>query len=214
MADVKAPAVVESAPELRPAPVIDLRHSVNQGLAGAVAMILVAGTGMVASFQTRIIIEPLLPLGLLFLYMVPFGVGWIAGRPPEQREGFAASVPGMRNVTAGLVAGLFAGLGTALVVVLINAVDMRQIFLQLSPQLVDTLTFGQPLAVGILLITAVSATAGALGGAVHVLPRRFRRALMPALMWTLILSLLTDMAAQIFDGLKIPWLTDLIYTRR
>ncbi len=199
---------------LHPAPPLDMRAAARLGLAGALVTALVPSIGMVETFQSRIIIEPFLPLGLLFMYLMPFAFGWMAARPPIKREGYAASVPGARNMAAGAIAGVLAGLGVGVLMALITAFDLRGIFIQLSPQLLETLSFGLPLGSAVLATAALGGLAGALGGGIHLLPRRLRRSLLPALMWVLLMSLLRDVAAQVFSGLRIPWLTTLIFTRR
>ena len=66
--DPAAPVEVE----LRPAPPLDMRRAVRLGLAGGAAMVLVAATGIVATFQPRLVIDPIVPLGILFLYLLAF----------------------------------------------------------------------------------------------------------------------------------------------
>ena len=102
------PAPVEV--ELRPAPPLDMRRAVRLGLAGGAAMVLVAATGIVATFQPRMVIDPIVPLGILFLYLLAFGFGWMAGQPPATLEGYEPATAGSQNVLAGALAGLLAGL--------------------------------------------------------------------------------------------------------
>jgi len=210
------PVTVPSAPvdvELRPAPPVDLRRAARLGMSGGAAMVLIAATGIVATFQERLLIEPFLPLGLLFLYLVPFGFGWVTGRPPSTIEGFAPATAGSRNIAAGALAGGLGGLCVGVLVTLMSAFDLRGVFIQLSPQLIDILTFGLPIATAIALIIAISATVGALGGGIHLLPIRLRRSLIPALIWVLIFGLMTDLFSQLFSGLNLDWMTELVYTR-
>lgn len=215
MADVKAlPEVGESAPELRPAPPVDLGRASKLGLAGAVVMVLVAAVGIVGRFQAQLVIDPFLPLGLTFLYLAPLAFGWIAARPARTLEGFAEAVPGGRNVLAGTIVGAVAGLGIVFLVLVMSAVNLRGVFIELSPALADILLFGRDTAVGILLILFVSTLAGTAGAAIHLIPRRARHAVMPALMWVLIFALLRDVVGQLFTGIRLEALNRLVYTRR
>jgi branched-chain amino acid transport system permease protein len=176
-------------------------------------MILVAAVGIVATFQARMLIDPILPLGLFFLYLMPFLFGWIAAAPPPRLEGFAPAEVGSRNLIAGAIAGLISGVLLALLLVLMTSFDLRGVFIELSPELAEILSFGQPLGVAIPLIVAISTAAGVLGGAVHLLPPRLRRALMSALVWVIVFSLMTDLFGQLFNSLNAEFITTWLYGR-
>jgi branched-chain amino acid transport system permease protein len=214
MADVEAPPVEVEPRELRPAPQLDMRRAARLGLANAAVMILVAATGIVGTFQGRLIIDPFLPLGLLFLYLVAWAFGWLAAKPPTTLEGFAPAVPGPRNVAAGALAGAIGGAGTALLLVFMTNFDLRGVFLELSPQLADTLSFGLSLAAGVPLIVAVAAAMGLVGAGVHLLSPRWRRAIVPGVMWVLIFALFTDIVGQFLAGIGLDSITRLLFTRR
>ncbi|MGH8913643.1 MAG: branched-chain amino acid ABC transporter permease [Acidimicrobiia bacterium] len=191
-----------------------MRRALRLGISGGVAMVLVAATGMVSAFQPRLVIDPFLPLGLFFFYLVAFGFGWMASQPPRTLEGFAPPEVGGRNLMAGAEAGLLAGLGASVLLIVMNAFDLRGVFVELSPELAEILAFGRPLGVAVVLIAVISAVAGALGAGVHLLPLRVRHSLLPALIWVIVLSLLTDLFGQLFTGLKIDAVVDLLYTGR
>ena len=199
---------------LRPAAPIEMRRAVRLGMSAGAAMILVAATGIVDTFQARLLIDPLLPLGLLFLYLVAFAFGWMAGQPPQTIEGFAPATVGGRNLAAGAVAGALGGLGVVVLLVLMSAFDLRGVFIELSPQLAEILSFGLPFSSAIPLIIALSATVGVLGAAVHLIPKRLRRSLMAALIWVLAFGLMTDLFGQLFTGLKMDFVTRFLYTGR
>lgn len=213
MSQVKdAPVPVEV--ELRPAPPIEMRRAVRLGLSAGAAMVLVAATGIVATFQPRMVIDPIVPLGTLFLYLVALGFGWMAAQPPPTLEGFEPASAGSRNLLAGGLAGLLGGLCVDVLLIVMTQFDLRGVFINLSPELAEILSFGLPLAAALPAIILVAAVAGALGAGVHLLPPRLRRALMPALIWLLVFSLLTDLFGQLFTGLSMDFIIDLLYTGR
>jgi branched-chain amino acid transport system permease protein len=189
-------------------------RAVKLGLAGGAAMVLVAATGIVATFQPRMVIDPILPLGVLFLYLLAFGFGWMAGQPPATLEGYEPATAGSRNVLAGALAGLLAGLCLGLLLIVITVFDLRGVFINLSPELADILGFGLPVALAVPVIALLSAAMGAVGGAIHLLSRRVRRALMGALTAVLVFSLLTDLFGQLFAGLSLESVIDFLYTGR
>ncbi|MGI8517507.1 MAG: branched-chain amino acid ABC transporter permease [Acidimicrobiia bacterium] len=200
--------------ELRLPPPVDLGRAARLGLIGGVAMVLVAATGIVGTFQPRLLIDPILPLGLLFLYLLAFAFGWIAGKSPTAREGFAPARANTRNLVAGALAGAMGGLCVGVLAVLMSTFDLRGVFVQLSPQLLEILTFGLPLGAAIIAIVAISAVAGAIGAGVHLLPVRLKRSLLPALVWVMMSALFTDLVGQLFAGLSAEFLTDFFFTDR
>lgn len=209
---IDPPAPVEV--ELRPAPPLDMRRAVKLGLAGGAAMVLVAAIGMVAAFQARMLIDPILPLGTFFLYMVAFIFGWMASKPPVTLEGFEPARAGLRNVLAGAMAGALGGLCVGLLLIVMTTWDLRGVFIALSPELAEILSFGLPVAAAIPVIALVAGAAGALGGAVHLLSPRLRRSVLSALAWVLVFSLFTDIFGQAFTALRLEFLVDFIYTGR
>ncbi|HEX6221538.1 MAG TPA: branched-chain amino acid ABC transporter permease [Acidimicrobiia bacterium] len=214
MADVEAPPDVAEATKLLPPPALDMKRAVRLGLANAAVMALVAATGIVGTFQGRLIIDPFLPLGLLFLYMVAWAFGWLAAKPPTTLEGFAPATPGTRNLAAAALAGVIGGAGTALLLVLMTTFNLRGIFIELSPALADVLSFGLPIAAAVPLVIAMATAAGLAGAAVHFLAVRWRRAIMPGLMWVLVFALFTDIVGQFFAGIGLDSITTLIFTSR
>lgn len=215
MAQVTAPSPARPVEvELRPAPPVDLGRAARLGLIGGVAMVLVAATGIVGTFQTRLLIDPILPLGLLFLYLLAFAFGWMAGKPPAALEGFAPARANSRNLVAGALAGALGGLCVGVLAALMSTFDLRGVFVQLSPQLLEILTFGLPLGAAIIAIVAISAVAGAIGAGVHLLPVRLKRSLLPALVWVMMFALFTDLVGQLFAGLSAEFLTDFLFTGR
>jgi len=213
MADVEAPAVEIEPRKLLAPPQLDMRRAVRLGVANAAVMVLVAATGIVGTFQARLIIDPFLPLGLLFLYLVAWAFGWLAAKPPPTLEGFAPAVPGPRNLTAGAIAGALGGAGTAVLLVLMTSFDLRAVFIELSPGLADELSFGLPVGAAVPLIVVLAAAVGLVGAGVHFLPPRWRRAVMPGLMWVLIFALFTDIMGQFFAGIGLDFITRSLFTR-
>jgi branched-chain amino acid transport system permease protein len=61
-----------------------------------------------------------------------------------------------------------------------------------SQDLVDILTFGQPVGVGSLILVVVMSILGLSSGLVHVLPEKIEAPLVTALVWTLGISLLSE----------------------
>jgi branched-chain amino acid transport system permease protein len=185
--------------ELLPASEIELRRAAGMGGIAGIALVFVAAVGMITAFQTREVIAGLSFANLLLL-LIPFMFGYVAGTPPEQREGFEASRPGPRNVVAGAIAGAIAGLAFGLFVAFINAFDARDIFRHLSPELVDMLTLNGGVGASFGAYLLGGTVLGVIGGATHLLRERWRRPLFMAVTWTLVIGLLEALVKQLFRG--------------
>ncbi len=208
-----AEAVRTDAPaeELLPARQVDLRRSVRVGLLGGLTAIFISAVGMIQSFdQAGSVIGPF-SLGELLLLGVPFVFGLIAGKPPPVLKGFAEPTRGARNVVAGAVAGLLVGAVMAVFVVLVDTFDVRDVLTRVSPQLVEILTYGQSLAVGVLIGLVLDVMLGLAGGASHLLAERWRGPLFRALVVVLMLGVLEALVSQILRGARMGPVQDALY---
>ncbi len=206
-----APPGAAEEPRLLPAREVDLRRAVRVGLLGGVAVAFVSAIGMVESFAARRVIDTM-TFGYLLFLLIPAVTGYLAGSPPPQIEGFAAPRKGPRNALGGLIGGALAGLVLAAFVAIFDTFDIRSVFVNVSPQLLDLLKFGQGLGAGIGLIVLSFTALGGLGGALHLVGKRWRRPLFASLVWLLTFGLLEDLIGQIFRGIKAPSIDDALYT--
>jgi branched-chain amino acid transport system permease protein len=196
---------------LLPARQVDVRRSVRVGLLGGLTAVFLSAVGMIESFdQAGPVIGPL-SLGELLLFGVPFVFGLIAGQPPPVLKGFAKPSRGTRNVVAGAVAGLLVGALMALFIVLVDAFDVRDVLTRVSPQLLEILTYGQSLTVGILIGLVLDTMLGVAGGAFHLLGERWRGPLLRALLVVLMLGVLEALVSQVLRGARMGPVQDALY---
>ncbi|MQA26402.1 MAG: leucine/isoleucine/valine transporter permease subunit [Micromonosporaceae bacterium] len=207
MAEQAIPAeVLEAAgPTLLPARGVDLRRSARLGLTAGGVAVFVSANGMVEAFSKRDIVGPI-SLGYAMLLGVALGFGYLAGRPPQVLQGFAAPRPGWRNLVGGLLAGAVAGAVMAVFLVLIATFEVRRIFLNIGPELVREaprlLTVGQDLGPGLALIFGLATALGGLAGTLHLLRERWRRAVLAAVLWVVLFGLLASVVIQVLRGIQ------------
>jgi branched-chain amino acid transport system permease protein len=149
---------------------IDIRRSINIGLLFGVIALSISAIGMVETFDEKDIITDVLSLGQLLLYSAPILAGYVVARPKE----------GEYKAGSALVSGFLAGLMVALPLVglIILSVlwpGIREALVNVSPTLIEILTFGQGPLVGSLILILVMAILGLLGAAFHLLPIRIER---------------------------------------
>lgn len=192
-------------------PEVDLRRALRVGVLGAASAVLLSAMGVVETFTGRTIVDPNLTMGYTLLFLILFGAGYLAGSPPPVLEGMAAPRKGPRNVIAGLIAGSITGGGLAALLVLASLLNLRTIFLNISPALTELLSYGQSLGPGVGLNLVIGAFLGTAGGAVHLLSDRRRKPLLMAFVWLLLAGVLQDLFAQLMRGLGLQFLVRIMY---
>jgi branched-chain amino acid transport system permease protein len=187
-----------------------LRRAARAGLVGGAAMVYLALSGMIEKFDSRHLVGSLVTLGNLLLALPPLLAGYLATRPRVVGGRSEQPVP-RTAVSAGLVSGAVAGAVIVLGVAVVEAFPegaVRRIFVNASPPLIDILTFGQSLPVGIALLVVGSAVLGGLGGGYRVLPRAWRVPLGVGLATTTVFALLQRIIPPLLYelGLDTRWL--------
>jgi branched-chain amino acid transport system permease protein len=91
-----------------------------------------------------------------------------------------------------------------------DPLTVRSIFLQVSPQLIEIITFGKSWPVAAVIQIVGLAAIGALGAALRMLPERIRRPISIGLIATLVMAMFQTIIPPMFQnhGLNISWLYD------
>lgn len=176
-------------------------------------MVFTCAVGLFEAFEDRLLVYPFLSLGhVLLLWFLPLA-GYQATNEPVL-EGMEAPSKGLHNVMAGLVAGLAGGIVMGVFTVVVDALDVRDVFVRLSVRLVDLLTHGWGVPGGLVLIVAVPALLGMAGGMLHLVSASARRRLILALEWALLVALLEQVFSQVLRQIRLGAVGDIIFTRR
>jgi branched-chain amino acid transport system permease protein len=151
---------------------------------GAIA-VFVSVIGMVEAFAVRQIVAGVLSLGMALLLFTGLAPGYqAAGRPASERRTV--------RLASGALAGAFAGVVLAGLVVLGSLVKLRQIFVNVTPELFSLLSFGHGLA-GAWWPVLVGAGAGLVGAGASLLAEPVRRPIATALVVVLTLGLFQEL---------------------
>jgi branched-chain amino acid transport system permease protein len=189
------------------------RRATGPGVVAGVVMIYLAMVGLVGAFAGRPIVagvggegEGLITLGRLMLAAPPFIGGLlIANRVRESGTGAA-------TVGAAALCGAVAGLVFGLFILLITVVDMRGVFLSVTPALVDTLAFEQEPVVGAVIHVVLAAAIGAIAGLLRLLDTRDRRAVLAAIGAILLLAMLEPIIRPILGRIELDAVRDFVFT--
>ena len=172
------------------------RLPLQYGAIAGAAILYVALVGMVEMFRARSIIGGVLTLDQLLLYLPPIVAGLLVGRHPLGPQSV------VERILAGLVIGLVSALPTAALILLSTVVDVRQMFVSVSPALISMLTFEQEtLALGIAILIGLLTVGGMLGVLLPLLPRTIGAPLAAGVGWMLGVGLLSELAIQILRQL-------------
>jgi branched-chain amino acid transport system permease protein len=212
MADVLERPVTGAPPEPSelPARPVSLRRAVRVGAIAGAAAIFLSSIGMVENFDARALIGRL-SLGYFILVGLGLGLGYIGATPPPRLEGYAATRPGGPNLLAGAIVGLVGGVLLAVFVWFVSVVDVRDIFPNISPAMVELLTGARDLGPGLLLVIGSSVILGIVGGALHLIPPRFRRSVFRALGWVVGVALLESLVTTTLERAQLGRLRDFLY---
>ncbi|HUB16735.1 MAG TPA: hypothetical protein VMB34_32675 [Acetobacteraceae bacterium] len=145
-----------------------LRSAVLLGIIFGVVALHLAVVGLLPMLNQRWVIVGALSLGQGTLAAIGLGAGALAAR---RRPRYIATILGAA------LAGLVAALPLAALVEVMLCIDLRWMFIALSPDLLHMLTFSLPPAIGLASLVAGGALFGALGCVLSWTPARVRHAL-------------------------------------
>jgi branched-chain amino acid transport system permease protein len=126
------------------------------GLSFGVVAVYLAVVGILPMINARAIIVDVLTMAHAALLAIGLGAGAYLARGKRDE-------PTGTIVLNGLIAGVITGGMLALLVVAMNSIDLRSIFISLSPQTSDMLTFELDLEYAVPLLIAAGAVLGAVG---------------------------------------------------
>lgn len=179
------------------------------GLIGA-GMIYVAAIGLLATFNERMIVDPILSLGYIVLFGVPFAAG-LSMIKRKQLEGVEPEPVSTRDVAMAAGAGAFGGVMAALFAFLVDRFpELRSTFPNWSPEMVDLLTLGLGTGLGMVVLPALTALTAAAAAGTGLLPAKARKAVTVGGLAVLGVALFETVIDDFFDWL--PALPDLLYT--
>jgi branched-chain amino acid transport system permease protein len=149
-----------------------VRPTLTAGLGAGLIGVYVAMLGLLTMADARILIDGTLSLAGAFLLLLPTVAAYRAGRRVQSRFGM---------LLAGLCAGSLVSLVMALLLLLLHSVNLRSIFIAMSPELGNVIGFHRPFPEACVGWFLGGALLGSAGGAIHLVPPPARRAVVVAL---------------------------------
>lgn len=167
----------------RPFTLID---AARYGLYGGIAAILIALVGMVQAFAKTGIIANLITMAQVLVYGLAFVVAIIvAGWAARSRRSLA--------IPAATIAGAVLLLLLALLALLIDRVNLREIFTNASKELANLLLPGEEIGLtNALILTAIGAVVGLVAGLFTFIPAKLRSAIIGGAGAVILVGLMQD----------------------
>ena len=177
---------------------------IKYGLVGGVCLVILSMIGMVEAFNQREIISEVISMGQMLLLAATAFIAY----PAAQHAG-----GGVKGLAASVSAGVIMTAMLALLVLLGHTVNMRQVFINVSPSLFQILTFQQEsLWVGIGWMLLFGGVTGLLAGLLVMTPDLLRRVVIAALTTVVLVGTLQDTISPIFSEWgPLADINDLIY---
>jgi branched-chain amino acid transport system permease protein len=154
------------------------------GLLAAVIALSLSAIGIVGVFARRDIIGGVLSLGQIFLFGAAVGCAFLAAR---QQAGGGTG----QTLLGGALVGLLSTLAPALLALVAEPLGVRRFLLNVSPELVEVLTFGQG-SVGLIILLVAGTVLGVLGAGIVLLPARVRGPVFTGLTAVFMVGLLSE----------------------
>ena len=196
-----------------PSVALDWRRVLLWGGICALSLVSVSLIGLPVGMNKRILIEPVLSLGYLFLLWIPLVFGYVA-TTVVVLEGVEARKSGVADLLAGLTAGLMGGIGLTLLMVGLDTVNIRKPLVNWSPQLFRLLTFERGLEFGIPVWLGICAGLGLVGAVLHQLPAVARRVMSWVVFGVMAVAILEAVIDDLAEGFHLEWLTDAMYYKK
>lgn len=168
-------------------------YAARMGLLAGILAVYVASVGMIETFSGREVIAGILTLGQVLLVLPTFGVSYFVLQKAKKWE-----LPRGNMVGLSALIGLISAIPPILLILLADNTNIRVMFVNVSPDLGEILTFGQSTLIGSLILTAVFLVVSLLSAALLLLPVRWRQALQLALLWTLGAGIFSELIILVF----------------
>jgi len=176
----------------------------QNGFLGGIVAFYLSAIGLAETFSGRYLIGTFFSTGQLFVTVGAIMAGILTARALKEQQDVRTSY------ISSMLSGAISSLPLIVLIFLIQVLVIPQIgqevvfrwrdmFVNFSPVLVDLLTFGQGLAVGIPLLILASVILAGIGSALVLLPDRWRVALLNGFIWMLGIGLFSENVTQILN---------------
>ena len=183
-------------------PIVLNRKNASQtimiGIYSGLVALFVCLIGMVETFGERDIIGGIISMGHTMLIVIAMGGGALAVNKLRESTyvspGKEKHIPLLAGILVGIATGLIVGAMLAFFAIAAELIDMRTVFINVSPGLLEMLTLQKPASQVTFTIMVLGTVMGGLGASIFQIPPRIRMPLVLGLSSVVSLGMLRDMA--------------------
>jgi branched-chain amino acid transport system permease protein len=181
-------------------------HGVKIGVIGGVAALIIALVGMVESFHRRDIIADVITMGQVLLLVVGILMGYIATKRTTRDESLT------RFLNA-IIGSLVTSASLALLVIVGNVINLRNVLVNASPMLYKLLTLGHKGPSGILTILLIGILCGIFAAILYLMPKLSRRVIIISFGSMIIAGVLQDLIRPVLAAWgPVAFISDWLFT--
>ena len=164
---------------------LDLRQILRSGLVAGLLTVIVCAIGLVDLFGQRALVADVVTMGQVIIYTPTLLMAYTVIRKFEKRER-------IRIILTGVLTGAASSILVVGFIFLASSVNLREFLPNISPSLIELLSFGQSAAVGSLLEVVALSLAGLVVSLYYLMPEKYQQPLFNAVLWTLIVGLFSE----------------------
>ncbi|MBN2147748.1 MAG: hypothetical protein JW726_10185, partial [Anaerolineales bacterium] len=154
---------------------------------------LICLVGIVEVFSKRDLVGGVLNVGITFLIVAIFIIANSAVKKLTYPRPIGAILDGaLVGATSGAVLALF--------ILITSTINLRFMLVNISPELLSILSFGQPPVIGAVLITLFGAVIGAIAASITLLTPKLQRTITMTAALLILIGLLAELLRVIMDG--------------
>jgi branched-chain amino acid transport system permease protein len=165
----------------------NLRKAINFGLIAGVISLFISVIGMTTLLSKRQLVAGVLTLGQLLIFLAPALLSYQAAEKSSKKS---------RAILNSVVAGLAAAAPLALLILLESLFNLRQFFVNVSPDLIKIISFGQGTTTGMAILFAAMGLIGLAMGLVHLLQPQIRKSIFTGLVVMLIIGTFSELLTE------------------
>ncbi|MCK5054028.1 MAG: hypothetical protein KAR65_07100, partial [Anaerolineales bacterium] len=161
------------------------RTPLRFGFFAGIASLLVSTIGLVELFGKRELIAGVVTMGQVLIFAATAAFAFITARNDAK---------GQRGIALlyGSLTGVISGIPSALLILLASAVNLRPFLPNISPALIEILSFGLSPVAGSLAFLGAMTGIGLIAASFSLLPSNFQRPIFTGLLWTFTIGLFSE----------------------
>lgn len=163
---------------------------VRLGLLGGAGAVYVSAIGMVEAFAQRNLLGTFVNLGNVLLLTGAFITGYLTAKETHTADN-------QKTLTAAAIAGFFASLPNLVLIAIATTFSIRTIFVNVSPALIELITFNNGLVLGSIIFIIASILVSVFAAVLYILPSRSQWSIINGFLAVLVAGVFADTFTQI-----------------